>query len=98
MLRGMTSREMSEWQAYDRIEPFGQERDDRSRAIIAHVIAETHRDHKKQSKPSPLSDWMPYPNGRPEPEEEPSPQTEEYQKSQARMMQQLDGKLKRPRA
>jgi hypothetical protein len=52
----MSSREFAEWQAYDRIDPFGEERGDLRNAILCQFI-----DGKLRTKgqPPPLDDFMP---------------------------------------
>ena len=39
MLREIESAELSEWMAYERIEPFGQRRGDYQAAVIAQTVA-----------------------------------------------------------
>lgn len=50
---------MTEWQAYARVEPFGPERADLQAGIIAAVIANVHRDHKRRPQPYRPEDFMP---------------------------------------
>lgn len=53
----MSSRQLSEWVAYNQLEPFGEERDDLRAAIIASVIANALGGRKgKKFKPK---DFMP---------------------------------------
>lgn len=57
MLGRMDSRELSEWLAYYKLEPFGQDRQDAGPAIVAHTIANIHR--PADSDPYPLSAFFP---------------------------------------
>lgn len=50
----MSASEFAEWQAYARIDPFGEEREDQRAGVIAAVIANVHRDPKKRKDPF---DW-----------------------------------------
>ena len=43
----MDSRELSEWQAFSIVEPFGEERDDMRSALIACTIANANRSAKQ---------------------------------------------------
>jgi hypothetical protein len=53
MLGEMTSAQFSEWLAYSRIEPWGEERDDLRIGILASMIANMFREKgKKPAKPS----------------------------------------------
>jgi len=60
------SRELSEWIAFARVEPFGLYRADVRSAIIACVIANANRDPKKKSSLFKVEDFMP--KFEPEPE------------------------------
>ena len=53
----MSSRELSEWMAYDRIEPFGNQW--QQTGMIASTIANVHRDSKKRASPFQPEDFMP---------------------------------------
>lgn len=43
LLTRMDSKEISEWMAYYRLEPFGEERADLRSGIIASILANVHR-------------------------------------------------------
>lgn len=58
MLDSVSSRELTEWQAYAQLEPFGEERADYRAATIAMLIANANRDSKKRSKPYTIDDFM----------------------------------------
>lgn len=58
MLRRMSSQELTDWQAYAAIEPFGEERADMRSALIASVLANVHRDPKKRPQPFTIDDFM----------------------------------------
>jgi hypothetical protein len=45
--------------AYDKLEPFGEERADLRSAIVARTIAEIHRDKDKRGEPFRLDEFMP---------------------------------------
>ena len=49
LLARMDSRELAEWQAYYRLEPFGQERADLRAGIVASTLANIHRDPKRKA-------------------------------------------------
>lgn len=53
----MSSRELSEWIAYNAIQPFGDTRADLRSAIIASTVANCHR---ASGTPFTVSDFMPY--------------------------------------
>jgi hypothetical protein len=53
LLSRMSSRELTEWEAFTRVEPIGEEREDIRIAILSALIANTSRDIKK--KPDPFS-------------------------------------------
>lgn len=55
----MSARELSEWMAYDRIDPFGEERGDLRAGILASLLANINRDRKKKSDPFSPLDFMP---------------------------------------
>lgn len=55
----ISSREFTEWIAYNRIEPFGEKRADIRSAIVASVIANVNRDKKKKPSPFKTDDFMP---------------------------------------
>jgi len=57
MLASISSRSLSEWIAYAKLEPFGDEW--RQTGLIASVIAETHRDADQRSQPFTPEDFMP---------------------------------------
>jgi len=53
----MDSRELSEWMAYNNLEPFGEERADARSGIVAATIANVHRG--KNTRPYEPKDFMP---------------------------------------
>lgn len=53
------SAEFAQWEAFDRVEPFGEDRADLRSAIVACVIANANRDTEKQPQPFKVSDFMP---------------------------------------
>ncbi len=57
MLSRMSSYELSEWQAFEKLEPFGSEAGYVGHAIVAKTIADVNRG--KDQKPYELSDFMP---------------------------------------
>ena len=66
----MSAAEISLYQAYYRISPWGEERADLRNAMQMQQTAEMHRDRKKHSQPFKLSDFMPFWKKRePSPEE-----------------------------
>jgi hypothetical protein len=58
MLRAMPASELAEWEAYWRIEPWGEARADLRAGIVASTLANAHR--KKGARPFAPSDFMPY--------------------------------------
>ena len=75
LLGRIDSHELSEWQAYYTLDPFGEERADLRAGIIASVIANVNRDPKK-GPPFKPSQFMPLIE-----EEEKVEQTQEVQMS-----------------
>lgn len=57
LLCEIDSRELAEWMAYDRLEPFGEQRGDVRTAIVAQTVANTHRGPKQ--KPYKLDAFLP---------------------------------------
>lgn len=57
LLSQISSRELSEWQAYFIVEPFGEYRADLRNAIVACVIANANRG--KNARAFTVSDFMP---------------------------------------
>jgi hypothetical protein len=57
VLESMSSRQLTEWIAYAKLEPFGEERADLRAGIVASVIANANRDPKR--KPYKPEDFMP---------------------------------------
>lgn len=53
----MSGRELSEWVAFDRISPIGDERADLRAGIVASVVANAHRTKGEPFKPA---DFMPF--------------------------------------
>lgn len=57
--RPLSSREMAEYMAFFRLEPWGTEVEDWRAALIASTIANTARDTKRRRKPYEPKDFMP---------------------------------------
>lgn len=57
LLASMTSREMAEWEAYDKIEPIGAIRADIHAALIAREVA---NNNPYRRKPTQLADFLPF--------------------------------------
>lgn len=59
LLRRISSRELTEWMIYYRLEPFGQDVDWLRAGVIASTIANVNRDPKKQPRPFEPADFIP---------------------------------------
>lgn len=59
MLNRVSSQELTQWMAYDRIEPIGDARMDIRFAILAAVVANTSRDPGVKPDPFLYTDFMP---------------------------------------
>jgi len=59
LLRRIDSRELSEWQAYYGIEPWGTEVDDHRFGVVTSTIANVNRDPKKRARPYNPDDFFP---------------------------------------
>jgi hypothetical protein len=59
LLACISSRELSEWRAYARLNPFGEERGDLQAGIVAATVANTARDPKRRPRPFRARDFMP---------------------------------------
>jgi len=59
LLARIDSRELSEWMAFFRLEPWGTEVEDLRAGIVAATVANANRDPKKQRKPYRPQDFMP---------------------------------------
>jgi hypothetical protein len=57
MLAEISSEQLSEWMAYSKLEPWGEDRDDLRMGIVASVIANSNRG--KGQKPFKPTDFMP---------------------------------------
>lgn len=60
MLEAMTSRELAEYIAYNRISPYDDSRGDLQAAIVASTVANVNRNPKKRPQPYKPIDFMPY--------------------------------------
>ncbi|GEM_PF-787934 len=58
-LAHISARELAEWEAYYRVEPWGEERADLRAGIIAATEANVHRDAKKRRKAFTPEEFMP---------------------------------------
>jgi hypothetical protein len=58
-LEHISSLELSEWMAYDQVEPFGELRADLRAGIITATIANVNRDADKHREPFTPQDFMP---------------------------------------
>lgn len=59
MLGAVSSRELTEWMAYERVTgPLGPQRGDHQVAMLAAVVANTARDPKKRSDPYTGDDFL----------------------------------------
>lgn len=63
LLASMSSPELAEWMAYERVEPFGQWRADYRQAITSMLIANANRG--KKDKAYEVGDFMVMPEDRP---------------------------------
>lgn len=70
LLASVSSRELTEWQAFFRLEPFGEDRADLRAGIIASTVANTARDPKQRKKPFLPREFMPQFGGEEEADEE----------------------------
>lgn len=59
LLARVDSRELSEWMAYYRLEPWGTQVEDLRTGIVSATVANANRDPKKQRKPYSPKDFMP---------------------------------------
>ncbi|HWO99203.1 MAG TPA: DUF4035 domain-containing protein [Methylococcus sp.] len=55
----MSAEEHGDWEAYARIEPFGEERADLRSAMIAALLANIHRDGDRHPEPFQIADFLP---------------------------------------
>lgn len=58
MLERMSAEELTEWQAYARIEPFGEDRADLRAGMVASMVGNVNL--KKGAKPFKPADFMPF--------------------------------------
>ncbi len=59
LLAKIDSRELSEWAAYYRLEPWGTEVDDYRSGVVASTIANVNRDPKQRRQPFAPEDFVP---------------------------------------
>lgn len=76
MLAGMTVRIFQEWQEYDRIEPFGEQREELRHGQKMAQYANYHRDWEKFPEPATCWQFMNF-TEQPEPTEEPETDPDE---------------------
>jgi hypothetical protein len=81
LLQSIDSRELSEWMAYDQMEPFGEERADLRAGIITSMI---HNVNIVKGKPASPIDFMPEFDR--QPKKKPGKQTTEDQLALARQI------------
>lgn len=58
LLERISSRELSEWMAFFRLEPWGAVEEEYRAGLTASVVAETARDEKRRRKPFSPVDFM----------------------------------------
>lgn len=58
MLREITWEQFLEWQAYDSLDPFGEEREDYRAASVCQALWNIARDVKRYPQGFPLSDFL----------------------------------------
>ncbi len=54
----LSARELREWEAYAKLEPFGPWRDNLHSATIAHIVANANRDPKRRPRPYTIQDFF----------------------------------------
>lgn len=59
LLDRISSRELSEWMAFDRIEPVGDRRLDVLAAMVMCLLANVNRNPKKRKKPYQVDEFLP---------------------------------------
>lgn len=74
LLARIDSQELSEWQIFFGLEPWGTEVEDWRAGMVAAIIANVNRDEKKQKKPFEPKDFMPKREQEPEKEQTPEEQ------------------------
>ena len=70
MLKQIPSKLLTEWMAFQSLEPFGYEAELHGHAVTASVVANANRDSKKKSDPFTPNDFLP--KEEEEPEDKPS--------------------------
>ena len=58
-MQSLSREELSEWQAFWQLEPFGSQFDEYRSALIASVVAEVNRNRKKRGKAFTPKEFMP---------------------------------------
>lgn len=58
LLRRISSRELTEWNAFANVEPIGDERQDIRFAVLASVIANAYRDAERHPAPFEVIDFL----------------------------------------
>ena len=58
MLRSITSEQFVEWIEYDKLDPFGQWREDYRSAEIVTMLANVNRDAKRKREPFKTTDFL----------------------------------------
>lgn len=58
MLAEISAKELTEWMAFDTVEPFGGLQDEYRTGMIASTVANTTRDEKKKKEPFTPQDFM----------------------------------------
>ncbi len=81
LLSSISSRQLTEWMAYDQLEPFGERRADLRMAILASLIANANRDPDKRREPFSPADFMPRFESEPQAQPDVPRQTWQQQKA-----------------
>jgi hypothetical protein len=58
MLRSITAKQFREWQAFDLLDPIGEERDDFRAASIVQALYNIARDGTRHPNPWPITDFL----------------------------------------
>ena len=81
LLSSLSSRQLTEWMAYDQLEPFGERRADLRMAVLASLIANANRDPDKRREPFTPADFMPRFEAEPQAQPAEAHQTWQQQKA-----------------
>ena len=89
LLARLSSRQISEWMAYDSLDPFGEERADLRFGMLMALLANINRDPKARKEPYTAEEFMPRFGGQEQDGQDEQDKTKQTWEQQKAMMMAL---------